>query len=139
LFILVVEGLSRALAEARRSSTFHGVSFGNLVKLTHILFVDDVLIFCRCATIDCITLKNIVSLFNAAMSMIINENKLAIYLPKCNEYFKALFSNMFPFAIKEIGEGLKYLGFTIKPNKYGKEDWAWLVSKVERKVYHWCN
>jgi hypothetical protein len=71
--------------------------------------------------------------------MIINENKSTIYLPRKNEDFEVLFSNLFHLVIKEIEERLKYLSFTIKPNKYGKVDWTWLVSKMERKVYHWCN
>jgi hypothetical protein len=139
LFFLVVEGLSRVMEEARRTMSFQGISFGNLVRLTHLLFVDDVLIFFQCTTADCLTLKNIMTFFSVATSMIINGIKSTIYLPFDNEDFKALFSNMFPFSIKEIMDGLKYLNFTINPNKYCIVDWSWLVSKVDWKFNQWCN
>jgi hypothetical protein len=34
-------------------------------------------------------------------------------------------------------EGLKYLGFHLKPNKYRKEDWTWLLEKLERRLKVW--
>jgi hypothetical protein len=37
------------------------------------------------------------------------------------------------------GDGVNYLGFTIKTNNYGKGDWACLVGKIERKINVWCN
>jgi hypothetical protein len=39
--------------------------FGSLTRLTHMLFVDDVLIFCHCVVADCQTLKNILTIFSA--------------------------------------------------------------------------
>jgi hypothetical protein len=53
LFILVMEGLIWALIEAQRAHSFQVVNFGSLTRLTHLLFVEDVLIFCRCAIVEC--------------------------------------------------------------------------------------
>jgi hypothetical protein len=53
LFILVMEGRGWALIEARRTHAFLGMSFKPLTSLTHLLFVDDVLIFCCCVVEDC--------------------------------------------------------------------------------------
>ena len=41
LFLIVVKGLGRSLLEAKASGDFHGISFGNDITLTHVLFVDD--------------------------------------------------------------------------------------------------
>ena len=35
-------------------------------------------------------------------------------------------------------EGLKYLGFRLKPNYYRKEDWNWILEKLEHRVNIWC-
>ena len=44
LFLIVVEGLGRALLYAKDCGTYHGLSFGNDIVLTHVRFVDDVVI-----------------------------------------------------------------------------------------------
>jgi hypothetical protein len=31
------------------------------------------------------------------------------------------------------------LGFTLKENVYLKNDWLWLLAKVEKKIHAWCN
>jgi hypothetical protein len=51
IFILVMEGLSQALLEYHRTCAFHGITFGPL-KVSHLLFVDDVLNFCHCVVAD---------------------------------------------------------------------------------------
>jgi hypothetical protein len=45
LFLLVVEGLSRVIREAKRQGTFSGIHISHNLKISHFLFVDDVLIF----------------------------------------------------------------------------------------------
>jgi hypothetical protein len=76
LFILVMEGLSQALIEARRTLSFHGISFGTQTILTHLLFVDDVLIFCHCALADCQSLKDILNNFSTTTGMVINDKNM---------------------------------------------------------------
>ena len=43
LFLIIVEGLSRALYCAKDDGTYRGIPFGNEISLTHVLFVDDVI------------------------------------------------------------------------------------------------
>ena len=42
LFLIVVEGLGRAILDIKDRGVFHGLSFGNRISLTHVLFVDDI-------------------------------------------------------------------------------------------------
>ena len=44
LFLLVAEGLSRDLREAKRQSSLKGIQISQNLYITHLLFVDDVLI-----------------------------------------------------------------------------------------------
>ena len=41
-------------------------------------------------------------------------------------------TRFFPFTTSGLDEGLKYLGFYLKANLYQKQDWFWLVGKVEK-------
>ena len=42
LFLVVAEGLGKAILYAKENETYHGLSFGNDIVLTHVLFVDDI-------------------------------------------------------------------------------------------------
>jgi hypothetical protein len=46
VFLLVAEGLSRVIIETRRMRRIQGVRIKRSKALTHLLFVDDVLLFC---------------------------------------------------------------------------------------------
>lgn len=45
LFLLIMEGLSRIIASARDRNHFTGIKIAEIFYLTHLLFVDDILIF----------------------------------------------------------------------------------------------
>jgi len=45
IFLLVTEGLIRAISEAKRSGSFSGIKVSQTLQITHFHFVDDVLIF----------------------------------------------------------------------------------------------
>jgi len=60
-----VEGLNWVLEEDRKKISFHGISFGGLVRLT-LLFVNDAPISFRCVAANCLILKNKMTLFSAA-------------------------------------------------------------------------
>ena len=42
LFLIVVEGMSRALLSAKECGDLHGISLGNDISISHVLFVDDI-------------------------------------------------------------------------------------------------
>ena len=50
-------------------------------------------------------------------------------------YFQALF----PYQQLPLDDGIKYLGFRLKPNCYKKEDWNWLLTKLESRINSRCN
>jgi hypothetical protein len=44
-FLLIVEGLSRLLKEATINDSFKGVNIGTYCNNTHLMFIDDILVF----------------------------------------------------------------------------------------------
>eukprot|EP00253_Pinus_taeda_P004658 PITA_04658 len=46
-------------------------------------------------------------------------------------------ANLFPFPIQPLEDPFKYLGFWLKPAVYKKEDWNWLIAKIESRISHW--
>jgi hypothetical protein len=51
------------------------------------------------------------------------------------ETYKAIF----PYNFIEIIDGLRYLGYFLKPDRYKAEDWRWLLIKFEKRIGFWCN
>ena len=49
------------------------------------------------------------------------------------------FHEPFPYPYFSLDDGIKYLGFRLKPNCYKKEDWTWLLAKLESRINNWCN
>jgi len=104
LFLEVVDGLSWALAKAKRVNNFQGMRLRRHEHLTHFLFVDDVLIFCFCAATKGGILKDILELFCDATSMVINVNKSSIFFPHIDEDTPHLMSNLFNFPSHDLGD-----------------------------------
>ena len=78
LFLLVVEGLSRFIDHAKRRGAFKGVPISDALSISHLLFVDDILIFYDGSHRDVDKLCDGMGLLQAATSMEINVQKLTI-------------------------------------------------------------
>jgi hypothetical protein len=107
LFILVAEGLSRALRDVERQGILRGIQVAPNLFITHLLFVDDVLIFCIGSVKDAETLRGILELFSKATRMEINVGKstLSINLLRAEEL--QAFNKFFPYNLLEVDRGLK--------------------------------
>jgi hypothetical protein len=137
LFLLVAEGLSRAILNAVRTGEFHGIQITTSQRLTHLLFVDDILIFCSGQRQDAEVLSNILSLFRSTTGMQINIQKSTLSFSELEREEEDLYKRLFPFTHQDFTDGLKYLGFHLKPNNYLKNDWKWLISKLEKRLSGW--
>ena len=69
LFLLIMEGLTRLLKNVRSTGAMEGVSITDRIVLSHILFVDDVIIFLNGSFRDSSCFKSILSLFCKATCM----------------------------------------------------------------------
>ena len=75
LLLLVAEGLSRSLREAKRLGSLKSIRISQQLHITHLLFVDDVLILCSGSVRDTNTIFYILELFSKATGMEINSRK----------------------------------------------------------------
>ena len=79
LFLVVVEGLGRAILYAKANETYHGIYFGNDIVLTHVLFVDDIVMVNDGSVQSLSSLYEILLTFCKASGMKINYNKSSLY------------------------------------------------------------
>jgi hypothetical protein len=73
LFLLVAEGLNRALTQGNTTGELSGIKITHNMSLTHLLFVDIVFLFSGGSRRKAETLRDIISLFSKAIGMQINE------------------------------------------------------------------
>jgi hypothetical protein len=115
------------------------VRIGRFEALTHLLFIDDLILFFFWQKREGRCLKKILQLYNTTTCMEINENKSTIYIVGFKGIHDLGIGVCFPFQHLEMLKGVKYSGFTLKPNCYGNADWYWLLSKIEKCISFWCN
>eukprot|EP00253_Pinus_taeda_P031126 PITA_31126 len=137
LFLLVVEGLSRLIHKARRTDKTKGIEVAINLYIKHLLFIDDILIFSNGSYNELKEFKNIFDLFMKATGMQINSGKSQVCVAGYNRRECTRMSNLFPFQIQPLDSPFKYLGFWLKPDTYKKEDWNWLIAKLEARISHW--
>jgi hypothetical protein len=118
LFLFVAEGLSRSIGMTSSLGEFQGIQTSSYFRITHLLFVDNVLIFCSGRPRDAEKLADILNLFRVAMTMIINPQNPSLTLIGLVEGVKDIFNTLFPFLTQDLSLGIKYLGFQLKENNY---------------------
>lgn len=120
IFLLVVEGLIQYLIEVVRRGDLQGLKLAPGITLTHLLFVDDIILFCNGSRRDIEFLERGINIFKTTRWMLINLQKstLSPFLLRKLEVRNLI--NFFSDPVSDLLEGIKYLGFYLKPNDYRK-------------------
>jgi hypothetical protein len=75
LFILVMEGLSLSLKKGQADGKLTGIKVSRLIKILHLLFVDDVLIMTKASIEEWQEINRILDVFCGASGLMINVQK----------------------------------------------------------------
>jgi len=122
LFLLVAEGLSRFILLAKADGSFRGIPISPVLYITHLFFVDEILLFCDGSRQDIDKLYEGLNLLQTVAGMLVNVEKSTISCSNLSEQETQRILFRLPYRILELDEGLKYLGFFLKPNYYLKAD-----------------
>jgi hypothetical protein len=139
LFILVMEGLSLLLKKSQAEGRITGIKVSRLVKILHLLFVDDVLIMTNASLLEWREISRLLLVFCSASGLQINWTKSTFHFANLQAQQLEQLKVLFPHNFTHLSSGFKYLRYYIKADHYKASDWDWLVSKVEKKLGHWCN
>lgn len=83
LFILVVEGLSSLIKHTKRQHLIHEVKiYRGGPTISHLLFADDCMFFCRASKEECLALKNIFTIYELASGQAINFSKSDLFFSR---------------------------------------------------------
>lgn len=123
IFLLVAEGLSQLIQKAKRKGKVRGIEVAVNMFISHLLFLDDILVFTNGDSNEIKELKNILDLFLKATGMQINSRKSQLIVEVLNRQEKAQIFSIFPYDTSNMESPFKCLGFWLKPNAYKKEYW----------------
>jgi len=46
-------------------------------------------------------------------------------------------NKLFQFRFEQMEDGLRYLGFNLKPDNCCVKDWFWLIKRIEKRITYW--
>ena len=137
LFLLMVEGLSLLIHNEKRMGRIKGIRLSSILSITHILFVDDVVLFGHGSCAEWLQFRHIVDLFCAATCMASSCDKSAFLYHNIASGLLDQIRAVFPYKMEPIHTDFRYLGYRLKPLDYMVADWSWLVIRFEQKINHW--
>ena len=80
LFLLVIEGLHALFTKGEVDGALRGVSiYAASLKISHLLFADDSLVFCRATITECVQIQSLLQLYEQAFGQNINRGKTNIF------------------------------------------------------------
>jgi len=104
------------------------------LAITHLLFVDDIVIFGTSSLREWAKLHGIFSTFSLASGMVINFDKTVLIPHGISQAQLAPILSLFPARVGTFELGFKYLGYHIKANNYSVGDWSWLLRKLDLMI-----
>lgn len=107
--------------------------------ISHSLFVDDILIFGMLCCLSWSCIYNILKNFQKAIGLQINERKSTFYHGDCDKEIIEYLTKLYNIEARPIKEGMKYLGFHLKPSYYTKVDWQWISDRYFKRIVGWEN
>ena len=132
LFVIGMEYLSRILKAAGEAKDFKFHPRYSKLKLNHLVFADDLMLFCKGDTQSIQTLCQGVQLFSSSSGLEANYTKLGIYLAGVNDNFRMHAANTLDFTFESLP--VKYLGMPLTSKRYTTADCEYLVDKMTSRI-----
>ena len=132
-----MEGLNGMIKKAEMDGDIQGFSLcRRCLKLTHLLFADDCLLFCRATMEECGKVLDILNDHEEASGQKINKTKTTLFFSKATDvalknYIKEA------WGVPEIMKYEKYLGLPSFVGKGKKASFNYIKERVWRKIQGW--
>ena len=137
LFLLCAEGLSALLQKAERDRKISGVSVcRGGPKISHLLFVDDSLLFCHASSDACHRLMEVLAMYERASGQMINKEKTALFFSKNSpEQVRTTIQQL--WGVQGTVNFEKYLGLPALVGKSKQQTFTGLKELIARRLQGW--
>ena len=139
LFILCMEKLSLAINNAVQQGNWEPIHISNSgPKLSHLLFVDDVLLFTKASSSQLHFIRDLFDRFSKASGLKINLHKSRAFYSSGTPRDKIITVTSI-FGIRCTTSLDKYLGFPILKGRPKKSDFLFIIEKMQKRLASWKN
>jgi len=133
LFLVVAEGLTGLVREARRACLFKGVEVGSLrVQVDLLQFANDTLFFCEPSYHNMLVVKAILKSFELVSRLRINFHKSEVRSVSISQLDKFLFSKC--LNCRKMDLPFKYLSMVVDGNPRRVKFWNPIVDKIRSRL-----
>ena len=137
LFLLFTEGLNGLIKRAENNGDLHGFSLCKRgPKLTHLLFANDSLLFCRATMEECGKVLEILNMYEMASGQKVNRSKTSLFFSKSTPA-ELKHEIKVALGVPEIMQYEKYLGLPSFVGKRKKASFNYIKERVWRKLQGW--
>ncbi|GJW58750.1 RNA-directed DNA polymerase, eukaryota, reverse transcriptase zinc-binding domain protein [Tanacetum coccineum] len=138
LFTLIIEMLSLIVQDkVERGSDFQ-YHFGcKQIKITHVCFADDLLMFCHGDKGSVSTIKDDIEEFGEISGLFLNYSKSTIIFGSMSMDEQQEILDCVPFKVEKLP--VKYLGVPLSSKRLSVNNCKCLIDKIKNKVFKWKN
>lgn len=134
LFVIIMEYLNMFLHKMQKDSNFNYHAQCEKLSITHIAFVDDVLMFSRGDLISVEMMMKTTKVFSMSTSLIFNPRKCKIYFGGVDGSVKQNIKGVTTFV--EGSLPFKYLGVSLTSKQLSIHHYMVLVDKIVGRIKH---
>nr|GEX00064.1 hypothetical protein [Tanacetum cinerariifolium] len=107
------------------------------LKLTHLCFADDLLLFCNGDSSSVAVLKNAISIFGGLSGLLPNFTKSTVFFGNVKEVSRLRILNIMPFRVGSLP--VRYLGVLLISKRLYVKDCNLLIDKARKRLLDWKN
>lgn len=115
-----------------------GIKVSRMIKILHLLFVDDVIIMTNAKLAEWTEIQKILSIFYKATGLRINVQKSSFHHSGVQNEVSEALKILYYIESTDLSGGFNYLCYFLKPTSYRLMDWNWLIEKFKRRINLWC-
>jgi hypothetical protein len=137
LFILCANVFSNLINKAQQEKTIHGVKIAHgAPEISHLLFADDSLLFCRASEKEAQSIKNIILDYQEASGQLVNMDKSEIIFSRhVPQHKRDSIKQVLP--MQQVNNFSKYLGMPTHMNKSKLQTFNYIQDCVWKKLKGW--
>ncbi|KAL4018288.1 hypothetical protein IC575_021879 [Cucumis melo] len=133
LFVMVMEVLSRMLNKIPQSFHFHHRC--EKVKLTHLTFADDLMIFCAANEPSIRFIRECLQKFGELSGLFANPRKSSIFVAGVNNENASHLATCMGFVRGNLS--VRYLGLPLLAGRLRSNDYAPLIQRITSRIRSW--
>ena len=137
LFVLAMEGLNGKLMEAARNPLFKYHWRCQTLKITHLCFVDDLLVFSNADTDSILVIKKALEEFMEQSGLRINYRKSSLFVAGIDQDAKVAIQNLVGIDLKT--PPVTYLGVPLITSRLRKADCTPLIERILARIKLWTS